>query len=139
MYPPGTDVYLYFDYKSTVTPSDAPESVSDVYLTLELENVRGIGNRPTAIKASEGTEFIGVVFGGFGGPTPKVDDDFALKLLIYGMRKNGQQLPSKKSDETLKFKVLIDGVAVISFEELKAIYRRLELLEKRLKELESRK
>ncbi len=141
LYPPGTDVYLYFDYKSMLMPSDAPESVSDIYLTLQLEN-GGIGNRPTAIKASEGTEFIGLVFGGFGGPTPRVDADFELNLSIYGKRKNGEQLPSQKSAETLKLKILIDGVAVISesqFEALKAMYRRLDLLEKRIKELESRK
>lgn len=141
LYPPGTTVYLFFDYKSIVMPSEKPESVSEIFLTLKSKEP-GMGNLPTTIKESEGTEFIGLVFGGFGGPTPKIEADLALNISIYGKRKNGQVLPTRHSDESVKLKVMIDGVAVISesqFEALKSMYRRLDLLEKRIKELESRK
>ena len=135
LYPPRTWLYLFFDYQMTVKPSDAQERISKLFLALSGASS---SFKPFEIKSREGTGFIGL---GFGSRKPRRDADLELSPSLYGSRVNGQGLRYVSCDEILKVKISLDGETFISqtqFDALKAMYRRLELLEKRFTELESR-
>lgn len=138
LYTPGTDAYLYFDYEKRIESTDKPEGVAEVYVTMSGQ----IGNRPFKLVEAQGVGYIGLVFNVYGGPTPRIDGDFDLPIAVYGKRTNGAQLPSVVSNEKLKLRISIDGVATITetqFEALKALYRKVEALEIRVLELENQK
>ncbi|WP_182869113.1 hypothetical protein [Stieleria mannarensis] len=136
LYPPRTWIYLFFDYQLTVKPSDEQERISKLYVSLH----GAPRSKPFQIKARGGTGFIGL---GFGTKSkPRRDVDLELRASLYGSRVNGQNLSSGNSSEVLKVTISVDGETFISqtqFEAIKAMYRRLELLERRFTELESRK
>jgi len=70
-----------------------------------------------------------------------VDANREFSVDAYSEQEKGKEIVIGKSDETFKLKISIDGEAIISetqLEAIKAMYRRLELLEERAKALESR-
>jgi len=143
LYPPRTYIYLFFDYRATVYQKNTRRSHSKLFVRLNEEGQvagkrRLLRTTPFEITGEEGTGFIGF---GFGVGIPRVDANREFSVDAYSEQEKGKEIVIGKSDETFKLKISIDGEAIISetqLEAIKAMYRRLELLEERAKALESR-
>jgi hypothetical protein len=138
---PDAPVWIQFRYETDFQKGDAPESLMWVAVALHLTPEKPWGYQPARLDKASGKGWIRVFS---HRPTNKaIDVEDTLQLVAYGTTKNGQpkQIVSQET-ETVPVKFRRDGSITLSltqYEELKAGLRKVEELERKVKELEKRK
>jgi hypothetical protein len=138
---PDAPVWIQFNYETDFKKGDAPESLMWVAVAIHLTPEKPWGYQPARLDKASGKGWIRVFP---HHPTNKaIDVEDTLQLVAYGATKNGQpkQIVSQET-ETVPVKFRRDGSITLSltqYEELKAGLRKVEGLERKVKELEKRK
>jgi len=138
---PEAPVWIQFSYETDFKKGDAPESLTSVAVAIHLTPEKFWGYQPAALDKASGKGWIRVFPHLPTNKALQVEDAF--QLVAYGTTKNGQQrqIVSKEA-ETVPVKYRRDGSITLSltqYEELKAVLRKVEELERRVKQLEKRK
>lgn len=144
LYPPNTLFFLQFDYECDFQPSDDPKAIKSVNIAVEIPkrtetSIGGfVGHFPTSLKGEKGTTHIGLANVFTDEKTKLAEIETVLKL--YGQRNDNTFVPEVNSTEKIKIKLSMDRLAQISetqFEALKGMYKRIQELEARVKQLEA--
>ena len=146
LYPPETHVFVKFDYKTDLKPTEDPQGVKSIAVAVDIPKVgehskggfRGYG--PCSLKERSGTGYIWLS-NVFSDEKTKIAE-IATNMLVYGHRNDNTQFPSVSAPDQLRFNLSIDRLAQISetqFDAIKAMYKQIQDLEKRVKALESQR
>jgi|GEM_PF-2940951 len=136
--PPGSMVWITFDYETDFQKSDAPEGSQFLAVGLEIPQGKHWGYGPAAIESSSGK---GAVRLHLTNTARKVlEFDEPIKLTAYTRRNNGQH-ESATSETAIPVQCRIDGAVTLSLTEYKALQamrQHIATLEKRVRMLEQK-
>ncbi|XZE53016.1 hypothetical protein SH139x_004729 [Planctomycetaceae bacterium SH139] len=144
LYPPNTNVFIKFDFETNFQPSDNPKALKFVAVSVDVpkrteSSIGGFnGYMPASLKDSKGTSFIGLSQVFTDEKTKLAEIETSLQL--YGQRNDNTRVPTVTSNEKIRVKIYMDRLAQISerqFDALKAMYKRVQELEARVKQLEA--
>jgi hypothetical protein len=139
LYHPEAAVWIQFSYESDFKKGDAPESLMYLALAVELTPGKFWGYQPATLDKASGKGWIRLFAQHPTNTARDIEDTF--QLVAYGNTKDGQHKKAVTKEE-IRVKYRRDGSVVLSltqYEELKAGLRRLEELERKVKELEKGK
>jgi hypothetical protein len=144
LYPPNTNVFIKFDFETDFQPSDDPKALKFVAVSVDIPkrtetSIGGFGGyMPASIKDSKGTSYIGLSQVFTDEKTKLAEIETTLQL--HGQRNDNTFVPTVTSSEKIRVKISMDRLAQISetqFDALKAMYKRIQELEARVKQLEA--
>lgn len=146
LYPPDTNIFVKFNYKTDLKPTDDPKGVKSIIVSVDIprvgENSKGgfLGYGPFTIKDKSGTGYIRLsdVYPGDKGKLAEIET----KIKVFGWRNNNMPIQPDHSLQKIGFKISIDRVVQISetqFDALNSLPKRIQDLENRVKELESQR
>ncbi len=144
LYPPNTHVFLKFDFETNFKSSDDPKALKYVALSVDIPkrtetSIGGfVGYMGASLKDSKGTSYI--TFADVFTDEKSKLADFETNLQLYGQLNDNTFVPSVSSSEKIRVKISMDRLAQISesqFDALKAMYKRIQELEERVKQLEA--
>jgi hypothetical protein len=139
LYEPDAGVWIQFSYKTDFKKGDAADSLTFLAAAIDLPKGKGWAYQGANLDSATGKGWIRIFPQYPMNKTVVIEESF--NLTAYGMTKNGQH---KKivSKEKILVKFRRDGIVTLTqtrYEELKAGLRRLEELERKVKELEKSK
>lgn len=143
LYPPNTLVFIKFDFETDFQPIDDPKALKSLNVAVNIPkwteaSVGGFnGYMPASLKGSKGTSYIGLsqMFTDEKTKTAEIDTE----LQQYGQRNNKTMVPTVTATEKIRIKISMDRLAQISetqFDALKGMYKRIQELETKVKQLE---
>jgi len=146
LYPPDTNVFIKFNYKTDLKPTNDPKGIKSIIAAVDIpkldENSKGgfQGYGPYLLKDNSGTGYI-LLSNVFSDEQTKLAE-IETNIIVFGQRNNNNQIPSVNTMQKVRFKISIDRFAQISetqFDALKSLHKRIQDLENRVKELESQR
>jgi hypothetical protein len=141
--PPETQIYVLFDYESDFQPSSDPAGISQIWITpmylptSQIPGIRGYGQFSPAKWEPKGTGFFSLQWS--SGKTQQ-KTEFGLRLGASKYDSKRKFLGNSESTVVFPLKFVMDGEVMLSssqFDAIKAMFKRVAELEKRVKELES--
>lgn len=144
LYPPNTHVFIKFDFETSFQSSDDPKALKTVNVSVDIPkrmatSIGGfMGYMPAPLKDAKGSSYVGLSQVFTDEKTKLADIETTLQL--YGQRNDKTFVPSVSSSEKIRVRISMDRLAQISetqFDALKAMYKRIQELEARVKQLEA--
>ena len=141
--PPETQIYVMFDYESDFQPSKEPDGVSQVWITpmylptSQIPGIRGYGQFIPPKWEPKGTGFFSLQW--VSGKAQQ-KTEFGLRLGASKYDNKRKFLGNTESAVSFPLKFVMDGEVMLSasqFDAIKAMFKRVAELEKKVKELES--
>lgn len=152
LYPPDTNVFIKFNYKTDLKPTEDKMGVKSVIAAVQIpmfdENSKGgfqgivpcLLKDNSELKDNNGTGYI-LLSGVFPGSQTKLAE-IETTIRFFGQRNNSTNIPGVDALQKVRFKMSIDRFVQISeteFDALKSLPKRILDLENRVKELESQR
>lgn len=138
---PTAPVWIQFRYAADFKKGDGPKDWQFLAVAIHLKEGSAWGYQPAELKPGSRTGWIRIFAHSAPDQVVTIDED--LQLVAYGRTTTGQQTPVMSKDtETVRVKFRRDGQVTLSlsqYEELQAGLRKLAELERKLKELESKR